>query len=296
MVIGDVNNDGIPDLVVTNGCPTSGCDAPANPGVVSVLLGNGNGTFQPAISYAFGGSFAFRAAISDLNGDGNLDLVVSYYWSGLEVLLGNGDGTFQAPITYLVGADSIAIADLNGDGKLDLVLSDTSILSNGYTGGVGVMLGNGDGTFQAVVGYNPIDQNVYPTSVAVGDVNGDGKPDLVLAILCQSPNGEGCPSGSLAVLLGNGDGTFQTNPDTFKSGGIGARSVVIGDVNGDGKPDFLVVNSGSNGIGPNVRGADSVPTIFEPVGIAGVLLNKTAPVATTTAVVSSPNLSSSISP
>ena len=79
-----------------------------------------------------------------------------------------------------------------------------------------------------------------PTSVAVADVNGDGKPDLVVANVCAS-SADDCANGTVGVLLGNGDGTFQTAV-TYGSGGYEANSVAVADVNGDGKPDLLVAN------------------------------------------------------
>ena len=101
------------------------------------------------------------------------------------VLLGNGDGTFQTAVTYGSGgyyADSVAVADVNGDGKPDLVVANACASSSNCANGgsVGVLLGNGDGTFQAAVTYGSGGQ-YEPDSVAVADVNGDGKPDLLVA-------------------------------------------------------------------------------------------------------------------
>jgi hypothetical protein len=109
---------------------------------------------------------------------------------------------------------------------------------------VGVLLGNGDGTFQTATTYNS--GGFYATSVAVADINGDGNPDLVVASQCGSSNCSNA-KGMLEVLLGNGDGTFQT-ATTYSSGGLGATSVVVGDVNGDGNPDVLVSNMCANSI------------------------------------------------
>ena len=139
-----------------------------------MLLGNGNGTFQTAVSYAAGSS-PCSVAVADLNGDGKLDLVVANAGDNdVSVLLGNGNGTFQTAVSHAVGVDptSVAVGDFNDDGHPDLVTANTGENS------VSVLLGNGNGTFQPAVNFAV---GNLPTSVAVGDFNGDGKPDLVTA-------------------------------------------------------------------------------------------------------------------
>ncbi|MGB6773845.1 MAG: FG-GAP-like repeat-containing protein [Terriglobales bacterium] len=237
VAVADFNGDGHPDLAVANGCLSSTICYVSG---VSILLGNGDGTFQTPVTYSTGGVQATSIAVADLNGDGHPDIVVVNQCQsspggcangGLSVLLGNGDGTFQTPVTYSSGGsttDSVVIGDVNGDGHLDLAVAN-------FEGGVGVLLGNGDGTFQAPVSYNG---GYDPNSVAIGDVNGDGHLDLVVADLCQD---SGCANGAVSVLLGNGDGTFQA-PVTYSSGGIFSYSTAIGDVNGDGHPDLVVSN------------------------------------------------------
>ena len=251
VAVADVNGDGKPDLLVT----ICGC---AN-GTVSVLLGNGDGTFQTAVSYGSGGAGATSVAVRDLNGDGKPDLVVGNYCINsscvngvVGVLLGNGDGTFQTAVTYPsdgIYAFSVAAADVNGDGKPDLLVAN--LLNNNSTdGSVSVLLGNGDGTFQTAVTY---DSGGYEAlSLAVADVNGDGKFDLVVANVCV--NGNDCKNGAVGVLLGNGDGTFQTAASYGSGGnegGLVVGSVTVADVNGDGKPDLVVANQG-NGNNGNV--------------------------------------------
>jgi len=150
-----VNGDGKPDLLVAN-CGSAPGQSCGFGGTVGVLLGNGDGTFQPAEKYDSGGLSANSVAIADVNGDGKLDLLVAapYWWcnssggcsanGAVAVLPGNGNGTFQAPVTFLGGphanvsaAVSIASADLNGDGKPDLVVSKTNgfaaVLLNNFT-------------------------------------------------------------------------------------------------------------------------------------------------------------------
>jgi hypothetical protein len=231
VAIADLNNDHKPDLAVVNGTT----------GNFGVLLGNGDGTFQPAATNflcAGGTGWTNALAVADVNRDGKPDLLVDN--GGCEdsvvVLLGNGDGTFSFgfPGSYYwsggLGDDSITAADVNGDGKPDV------IVANGYNGAsnnVGVLLGNGDGTLQPVVTYFV---GAYPTSVAVSDLNGDGKPDLVVTA---------APSDNVEVLLGNGDGTFQ--PEVTYSG-VGLRPifVAVADVNGDGHPDLVVLDTDAN--------------------------------------------------
>src|SRR5207245_2738785 len=185
---GDFNGDGGPDLAVANSGSSN----------VSVLLGNGDGTFQAARTFAAGTTPA-SVAVGDVNGDGRPDLAVansgSIYgaYNNVLVLLGNGDGTFQAARTFAAGGGplSVAVGDVNGDGRPDLAVANYS------SNTVSVLLGNGDGTFQAAQTFAA---GSRPSSVAVGDVNGDGRPDLAVA---------NYSSNNASVLLGNGGGTYE---------------------------------------------------------------------------------------
>jgi hypothetical protein len=243
VVVADVNRDGKPDLIVTDVVTVCNVYCSGD-GSANVLLGNGDGTFQPPVTYDSGAFGAIWLAVADLNGDGKLDLVVANSCGGAEdcsaavsVLLGNGDGTFQPPIVYgsnVGGAQFVALADINGDGKLDMLVA-YAISCEVCQSSTGVLLGNGDGTFQPTIIYS----GVGGGTVTVADVNGDGKPDLLVTSGCISNSN--CGNGTVGVLLGKGDGTFQSAV-AYYSGGYQADSVAIADVNGDGKPDLLVAN------------------------------------------------------
>ena len=263
VAVGDVNDDGFPDAVVTN----------FGGGTISILLGTAKGGFQPTRTMTVGSSPSAIAA-ADFNGDGKLDLAVtvSSNSGGVVVLLGNGDGTFTASSQgeiEIAGSHSVAVADFNLDGKADLMIAGNKTLT--------VLLGNGDGTFQtsstivtghsatqivtadfnndgkadvAVTEYSgnaivvllgkgdgtfgharPVPVGLNPTNLAVGDFNRDGRMDLVV-----DERGN-----SVSVLLGNGDGTFQ--PPASYPVVTSTSSFAVADLNGDGIPDIAVADS-----------------------------------------------------
>lgn len=290
VAVADVNGDGKPDMVVANfNCATGFTGCEDNPvGVIGVLLGNGDGTFRSAVAYGTGGYHSFSVAVTDVNEDGKPDLLVTNECvtldcvngisgiGGVSVLLGGGDGTFQPAVSYASGglnAHSLTAADVNGDGKPDLLIANQFGSTSQSGGSVGVLMGIGDGTFAAVVPYDS--GGFGASSVALADVNGDGKLDMLVANSC----GGSCQSsdGSVGVLLGNGDGTFQS-PVTYDSGGVEAGSVVAADLNGDGKPDLLVANF----CGFFIEGSCEEGTI-------GVLINDFGLSAATTSLASSVN-------
>jgi hypothetical protein len=271
VAVADVNGDGKVDLVAVNVCANNSSGNCTSHGSVAVLLGNGDGTFQAAVTYDSGDDLANSIAVADVNGDGKPDLVVANLGrpsGSVGVLLGNGDGTFQPAVIYDSGGDfasSVAVADVNGDGKPDLLVANECADSN-CDGSVGVLLGNGDGTFRAVVTYSSGGLNAM--SVAIADLNSDGKRDLLVANECASAKLCGS-TGAVAVLLGNGNGTFQAAIE-YASGGAFPNSLAIADLNGDGKLD-VVANNVSNGVGVllgNGDGTFQAPVTYGPGGIS----------------------------
>ena len=218
---GDFTGDGTLDIISLTGF---GCNC------VEVLPGNGDGTFGPSIAtpvpYDIGGS---AMATGYFNEDAQLDVAVSGSFgtaNQVDVLLGNGDGTFRAHGYYslpLILLDSVATGYFNGDKAVDLAVAGESI---------SVLLGKGNGSFQQPVTYD----SSSATWVAAGDLNGDGKEDLAAATH-SSGNFSG---GTVTVLRGNGDGTFQ--PGTVYPAGISLTYVAIGDFNGDRMPDLVAVD------------------------------------------------------
>ena len=215
VALGDLNEDGKIDAVVSNG---SG----AMQGM-SVLLGNGDGTFQLPTLYETGDN-THSVVLTDFNGDGNLDAgVVNSGSQTFSILLGNGDGSFGTatnyPTPYSVPFD-LVVADFNQDSRPDLAVTyDMQSLN------VSVFLGNGDGTFRAAI--DTVTAFSYPSNLVAGDLNGDSIPDLVAG------------AGALTVLLGKGDGTFETAVGYHTNVGV----VTLGQFDGTGGVDALAFES-----------------------------------------------------
>ncbi|PYL75597.1 MAG: VCBS repeat-containing protein [Verrucomicrobia bacterium] len=231
---GDFNRDGTPDLVVIN-------NAINRFGTVSVLLGDGNGGFLPPVSYRVGGAVPIWSAVADFNRDGNPDLAISVTTTdSVAVLLGNGDGTFQPAVNYTVGGgpQGIATGDVNGDGFPDIVSADECGDDPACRDGtVSVLLGNGDGTFQPRLVFA---EGIFPLSVAIADFNGDHRPDLAIANPCGT-DGACATVGSVGIMLGNGDGTFQPVVN-YPTTSYGTLCVDVGKFNHDRYPDVVAVN------------------------------------------------------
>jgi sugar lactone lactonase YvrE len=229
MVSGDFNRDGLLDLAVVNNADST----------LSILLGNGNGTFTTT-SMAVG-SHPTAIVTGDFNGDGILDLAVLNEGDHtISVLLGNGNGAFTASVTIPVGhnAHNLAAADFNKDGWTDLVIGrDDSDLTAYFS--------NGDGTFAAPA---TISTGGYGAEyIAAADVDGDGNPDIVYT---ESGYGYGCGYGNgcwspdkLIILRGNGDGTFQAAIMNGFGAAIGPQTPltpVFADIDGDGTLDAVI--------------------------------------------------------
>jgi hypothetical protein len=241
--VADINGDGRLDLLVGN-----------RYGDVLVLLGNGDGTFQPYRR----AERAMALAVADLSGDGHDDFVLAD--QGLDrvvVEYGTGQTSFsQDRANGLLSPDAVKLVDLNGDGIPDLVVA------NGGGNNVMVYLGLGHGQFAPAISYFV---GTNPASVTIADINGDGIPDLIIA-------NKG--SNDVSILLGQGKGaSWSLVPGPrLNAGGIGPVSVTVADVTGpqgtpDGRPDLLVTNSGSNNVTllPNVGNGffnDRNPQVF----------------------------------
>ncbi len=264
LTVGDLNGDGNGDFVVGGAY-----------GQLQIYLSNGPGTFargqytnlMPNVGGAVG-----AGVIADVNGDGKADFIVTSNQAlATDIFFGNGDGTLQAPAVIANDAIAVAVADVNNDHKPDLV--------EGFgDGSVSVSLNNGNGTFGSPASF-PTVAGGGVSGFFMSDVNGDGNLDVALSLYS---------AGQVAILLGNGDGTFGAS---YLYGGIPhAVDVTLADFTGDGKPE--IASASANGYGGQnyavltntTVNADSTPPVItapaniiaEATGPSGAVGNFTA--------------------
>jgi hypothetical protein len=228
LAVGDLNNDGKPDMVVTR--------IAGSVGRLNVYLGNGDGTFTYQPDFYPSGLVPLGVVVADFNGDGKLDVAIANRWSRGEgngcvfVRFGEGDGKLGPAVRYSVAGHpwGLVAGDLNADGHPDLVVSEDNNFSPFPKHSLIVLMNNGDGTFHQAAEYLPGEEETLDAAIA--DLNHDGKPDLVVA----ESFGQ-----RVAVLLGNGDGTFGS-PTFYSTTSLGQAptGVVVADFNLDGIPDI----------------------------------------------------------
>jgi len=224
LVPSDFNRDGKLDLAFADSVPNS----------INILLGKGDGTFESPVSYPLAGVLL---QTSEFNGDGKPDLATRATTTSIAVMLNNGDGSFQSPQSISVPQPTVRVfttGDFNGDGRTDLFAfgRDGMVFSTTF---VTVFLGRGDGSFQPAINTNgnwAVGSGPY--SIVAGDFDRDGKLDVAIS------------DEYLAILKGNGDGTFKTPGSQLHLNNTSA-DLKAGDFNGDGKADL--VTSGVFGTG-----------------------------------------------
>jgi hypothetical protein len=238
VVVGDLNNDRKPDLVVPCGQTRA----------MTVLLGTGNGHFRASNPISVPDSPG-DIVLGDVNGDSNLDLAIDSHDSyGVVVMLGDGKGGLalapNSPIVMKEGqhphTHGLALADLNGDRKLDLITVNSS------DNDVSIAFGDGRGGFTRAPATFAVGPSPYPS--ALGDVNNDGHPDIIATATATGPlRAQQLPSSfALTLLLNDGRGGFRTSRLPLRTGE--PWFAAIGDVNGNKKPDIVVTHHDQNAL------------------------------------------------
>lgn len=218
----DLDTLNLPDIVLTNSSSNS----------ISILLNNGDSTFQTAVNYGVGND-PRSACLGDFDGDGDSDLAIANYGSNdVSILMNNGDGTFQPAVNYNTGIEPVSICsvDLNADGSYDLAVA------NRGSSNVSILLNNGNGTFKSAMNK---DVGEFPHSIYPADFDNDGIFDLVVANTI---------SGYVSILLNAGDGTFLETGKIVGEVGFGPSSVCSADFDNDGDFDIAVTRTDVNGV------------------------------------------------
>ncbi|MFD1469678.1 T9SS type A sorting domain-containing protein [Hymenobacter caeli] len=252
MEVADMNGDGYPDVVVSDG-----------ESQVKLLTNRKDGTLAPAVAYFTGSnSYPGAVAVGDLNKDGYLDIVTAVD-AGAGVLLARQDGTFASIVVHPMGASlgGVAVSDVNKDGYPDLVMGDV------YNNTVNVSLNKKDGTFAPAVVY-AIGSTSNSQGLAIGDMNGDGYPDLVISSHTTS---------TVGVLLNRQDGTFAPAAQYSTGSGSYPFDAAVGDVNNDGALDIVAFNhiAHTAGVLLNRRGGTFAPVVAYAAGDSGEPLSGT---------------------
>jgi hypothetical protein len=233
LTAGDFNGDGKIDLACGN----------FSANTVSVLLGNGDGTFQTHVDYGTG-TGPSAVVTADLNGDGKLDLAATNLTSNtVSILLGNGNGTFQTHVDYATGSgpNDVALGDLNGDGILDLAVANSKASTFSW------LLGNGNGSFQT---HMDVSTGTGPSSVGVADFNGDGRLDVGVAdrtantvsVLLQVPGASLLP-GSLSFGNQTLGTTSSAQTATLTNTGSAPLAITSIGITGANSGDFNQTNT-----------------------------------------------------
>ena len=222
VAVGDFDGDGRLDVAALSYLPI---------GSVTILLGNGDGTFHAGATYAVGVQ-PFYIVAADFRHNRKLDLAITDSLSGnVWVMLGNGDGTFQSAAPYPAGGDHsfvLATGDFTNDGKLDII----AITGSMHCDCISVLPGNGDGTFGSPL-TTPVPYNIGGAALAAGHFNSDDNLDIAVPGTFGTAN-------QVDILLGNGDGTFR--PNGYYDLPPEPQSVTVADLNGDKKDDLAVSN------------------------------------------------------
>jgi hypothetical protein len=229
--VADINTDGHDDLIVTNRDSKS----------VQVLVGDGTGDFTAGSAVPVSGGPRW-SAVGDLNNDGALDIVTANWLTNtISVLIGKGDGTFDLPRDAPVGRapSASAIADLDGDSIPDVVVANCGCRTGFPDNTISVLKGRGDGTFAAPVTH---EVGIGPSAIAIADLNRDGHLDMGITNWGSHTR----PGNTISLLLGTDGGAFK-NAGTAVVGSA-PTAIELADVNGDFRPDLIVVNNMSNSV------------------------------------------------